>query len=265
MKPELANFSEWIKSKEYYLPGLYEVIKIPGSKILLIGASVFELYHLQGWIPALKRQTSDFDLSVALVADDKFYVLAKEILLKFNYKQDNLHPYRFHPPKKISGGLQYIDLLAHPLDEKTEKEVALNAMGVEKNFSLSGFTFATANSYPIENNLIYPNIFGMLLLKIEAYIDEPTKRIKDFADILEMVSGFVDKGMHFNLEAEWNKIKGAPEANKITQCLEEMTQERSTRWDIEDVRFELNKRLIDDSFIDTVLIQQIKSFLQQLK
>lgn len=265
MKIDQSKFSNWIKSKEHYLPGISELIKISGSKTLVVGASVFELYHLQDWTPPQKRQTSDFDLSIGLVGNDQFYERAKNILLNIGYKIDSTHPYRFHPSKKILGGLQYIDLLAHPLDSQTENSVALNAMGVSDNFSLSGFKFATINSYALEDNMIFPNIFGMILLKIEAYLDEPTKRTKDFADILELISGLVDKGQHFELSEEFSKIKDTPEANKIKRCLKEMAKENATTWDIENIRPELNKRLFNDNFIDTTLVQQIKAFLLQLE
>lgn len=257
MKLDSKKFEGWLKSKDYYLPGLSQLCDNSGANILLIGASVFELYQLQDWIPALERKTGDFDLSVGLVGDDSFYAKTKDILLKLNYRIDDDHTYRFHPENKIQDGLQYIDLLAHPLDEKTSQNVAREAMGVGADFSLNSFLFASRHAFLLEKNIHFPNPIGMLALKMEAYIDEPNKRIKDFADILELTSGLVKKGQHFELEDLWGKLKVEPEALMVKANLQKITNE-NTAWDLEDVRTEMNKRLYKDSFLDGELLNLIK-------
>lgn len=263
MKIDDTKFEGWLKSKEHFLPGLSGIVTETDSKLLIVGASVFELYALQGWMPQIKRQTGDFDLSVGIVGDDLFYNKAKKNLIDLDYKIDTEHPYRFHPAVKIPGGLQYIDLLAYPLDEATNPDIARNAMGVGKNFSVEGFKFASENSYTLEKNIIFPNPLGMIILKMEGYLDEPVKRIKDFADILELVSGIVQKGHHFELEDEWLKAKAYAESLKLIENLKKITSEDMT-WDIENVRYELNRRLISDAIIDNTLIQEVKDFVIQL-
>jgi hypothetical protein len=120
MNFDASKLQNWVKSKEYSLPGLQKLFGAgPSSNILIIGASVFELYHIQDWTPALKRQTGDIDLSVGLVSDDSLYTAAKEILISNKYIVDSKHPYRYHPHIKIPGGYTYIDLLAHPANGNT--------------------------------------------------------------------------------------------------------------------------------------------------
>lgn len=43
MKLDSKKFEGWLKSKDYYLPGLSQLCDNSGANILLIGASVFEL------------------------------------------------------------------------------------------------------------------------------------------------------------------------------------------------------------------------------
>lgn len=264
MKLDSLKIQNWLIEKDLSLPNISTILKTPRTDVLVVGATVFDIYFLQGWIPENKRQTSDFDLSIGLIGDDSFYEEAKKLLEQNGYYLDKEHPYRYHPAKKYPHGLQYIDLLAHPSDSKVTIEEAQSAMGVGSGFSIQSFKFASENSYILDKNVIFPNVFGMLSLKMEAYVDEPAKRIKDFADIVELVSALVDKGMHFELEEEWAKAKQYQEGIAVKQTLKKIINENELSWDIDDVRTELNKRGLSNDFIDTFLIQRIRDFVLQI-
>ena len=104
MKYDSKKFSTWLTVKEGQLPGLTNLLTLAKSEILIIGAVVFELYEIQGWITPLQRKTGDIDLSVGLVESDDDYNAAKSILIENKYSVDDLYPYRYHSPKKIPGG-----------------------------------------------------------------------------------------------------------------------------------------------------------------
>lgn len=255
----------WTQSKEHFLPGLHELFGGPtASNILIIGASVFELFNIQDWTPDLKRQTGDIDLSVGLISDDSLYVAAKNVLLAQNYKVDPLHPYRYHPKKRIPGGYAYIDLLAHPANKSTPDSIATNAMKVSSDFSVKSFNYAQIETFTFEKNVSFPNPFGFISLKRESYIDEPNRRQKDFADILELVSGLVEKGTHFRMENLWEKVSGEAESAEIVKMLSDIVNETNPAWDIEDVRADLIKRNFSSSFIDNTLPQRVKDFYEIL-
>ena len=262
MKIDRTLFTDWIVSKEYNLPGFKKMLDESEAKVLIIGASVFEIYQIQGWIPPFTRQTADMDLSVGIVSDDSLYVKAKKIFLDLGYKIDVKHPYRFHPPVKIYGGLTYIDLLAYPT-QGTESVIATQAMGVSSSFSFSGFEFASESAIRLENNIYFPNPLGMIALKIASYLDEPIKRRKDFADILELVSGLVEKGRHFELDDHWSRYAQHTEAMHMKKELGRIANE-DISWDIEDVRDDLNSRGFADLFIDDTLLKRVKTLLDQI-
>lgn len=253
----------WVISKNNYLPGLRQLFDETRAPILIIGASVFELYQMQGWIPSFKRQTGDIDLSVGIVQNDSNYRAAKEKLESLNYKVDSDHPYRFRPPKTIPGRLSYIDLLAYPTSSATKTEIAVKAMGVGLEFTFDGFEFAKKYSFELQKNIFFPNVFGMLALKIESYEDDPNRRIKDFADIIELISGLVENGQHFVIEKIWKQMSHEPEAIKVKNVLESITKE-TPAWDYEDTRNDLLKRNFDAEFIDRTLLERIKDFLMAL-
>jgi hypothetical protein len=172
---------------------------------------------------------------------------------------DEFHPYRYHPPKMLPGGYSYIDLLAHPADQSTRPEVAAQAMGAGPSFSFKGFHFAQSNAFSLQKNISFPNPFGLMSLKRESYMDEPVKRTKDFADIVELVSGLVEKGTHFEIEELWSRVSKKPEAKRIKEMFQMIINE-DTRWDLYEIRNDLRQRNFDDTFIDETLPQRIKDF-----
>ena len=75
-------------------------------------------------------------------------------------------------------------------------------------------------AFSITSHVRFPNPFGMWALKRGSYLDDPVRRIKDLADIIELASGLVEKGTHFDLEPLWNRLKTQPEAAQVKQyCL----------------------------------------------
>lgn len=264
MKFDKKKLQNWAATKESSLPGLAQLFAQSASNILVIGASVFELYHLQGWIPPLKRKTGDIDLSIGIIGNDSLYQAGKEILLSLQYTVDEVHPYRYHPFKKLPGGYSYIDLLAHPANASTKAKVAVQAMGVGEGFSFKGFDFAQKETFSLEKKIHFPNPFGFITLKQESYLDEPSKRVKDFTDIIELISGLVEKGTHFEMDDLWGKVSNTPEANKIKEMLQLIINE-NTKWDLDEIRADLLQRNFDITFIEEALPQRIKDFYEVIK
>ncbi len=265
MRYDAAKVKNWISSKEYYLPGIAELIKSIETEVLIIGATVFELYEHQGWINKLSRRTGDIDLSVGLVGDDAAYVKAKDFLFANKYKRDERHPYRFHPEKTIPGGYAYIDLLAHPQDQEMASVVAQNAMGVGPGFLFESFRFAKIEHYQLEGSAIFPNAFGFIALKIASYKEEPIKRLKDFADIVELINGLVETGTHFDITALWGLLRQRPESNQINEALRRMLDaDEIGLWELDKISIELVMRNFDGEFVETTLRQRISDFLDQL-
>ncbi len=263
MKYNQNLLSSWASSKENQLPGLSSLFKHSKIEIMIIGAAVFEFYEIQNWIPPFKRRTGDIDLSVGIIGNDSLYIKGKEILLSLNYTQDTDHRYRFHPNKRLPGGYAYIDLLAHPANQSTSPQVAAKAMGAGPGFSFSGFYFAQKSPYLLEKNISFPNPLGLIALKQEAYLDEPLKRKKDFADIIELISGLVEKGSHFEMDQLWSEISTEPAALKIKEMLLRIMKE-DTRWDLDEIRSDLRQRNFDETFINETIPQRIKDFYDAL-
>ena len=260
MKHHPKKWSTWVASKNVYLPGVQAIFESAQTSCLIVGAAVFELYELQEWTPRLRRQTGDLDLSIGILSDSKSYESAKAILISTGYKQDALHPYRYHPPQKIPGGQTYIDLLAHPTGPRNRAFEARQAMGgVGEDFSFEGIGFAEHAAYELLPHIKVPNPLAFLFLKMVSYQKEPTVRIKDFADILECISGLVEKGTHFEMTGLWDQIHGLPEAAKLKAHLLEIAND-SIRWDIDHIRSELLSRGFSDSFIDETFIQRVSDF-----
>lgn len=250
---------------DFYLPGVSKLSEEIGTELLVIGAAVFELYELQGWITKLQRKTGDLDLSIGLVGDDFAYKKGKAFLMKQDYSIDTVHPYRFHPKKKIPGGFAYIDLLAHPQNQDIATVVVQNVMGVGPGFSFESFEYARKNSYQLEHGTIFPNPFGLISLKMASYLDEPLKRIKDFADIVELINGLVVTGTHFEVTPLWKTIEEMNESKKIKRVIKKMlTSEEVGSWDLDLISEELIKRNFQSNFIDSTLRQRISDFHDQL-
>lgn len=72
-------------------------------------------------------------------------------------------------------------------------------MGAGPNFSFEYFQFAKDVAFLLQDGIYFPNPFGLIALKQKSYVDEPVKRKKDFADIVELTSGFVENGTHFEM------------------------------------------------------------------
>lgn len=265
MNYNYGKVKTWMASKNNYLPGFSHLTKKIGAEVLVIGAAVFELYELQGWITKLQRKTGDIDLSVGLISDDSAYNRGKAFLTKMNYRVDDIHPYRFHPEKKIPGGYTYIDLLAHPQGTTTATAIAQKAMGVGPGFSLENFAYARTNAYELESGTIFPNPFGFISLKMASYLDEPLKRIKDFADIAELINGLVATGTHFEIDDLWNNIKNKDESKKIKDAIAKMKNSEAVgNWDLDLITEELAKRNFEIAFIESTLKSRISDFYDQL-
>ena len=234
---------------------------------MVIGAGVFDIYLGQGWIPEFKRKTGDLDLSIGLLNDSSDYKTVREALLGFSYTQpDTELKYRFFPPQKaIPGAIAYVDLLAHPLTSEVTAAQARATMGAGPEFSFGAINFALKESFKIEQKIFFPNPIAFIALKIRSYEDESNKRLKDLADIAELVWGLVERGTHFKMADLWKKIESDPEAGYVCRMLSDLGSGNSPKWDLEDIRSELRGRLFSNTEIDEVIPQRLKELVEYLR
>jgi hypothetical protein len=254
MEFDPAKAKEWLTSASLTLPNLTTILETTTSEVLVIGAGVFDIYYGQGWIPAFKRKTGDLDLSVGLISGETDYTVLKNALLSHGYTNtDPMRQYRFFSPRKIPGGLTYIDLLAHPAASDISSDLTRTLMGAGSDFSFIGIDFARLEAFEIENRLFFPNPLAMVGLKRGAYLDNPTVRIKDLADIAELAWGIVEKGTHFEMSSLWSKVKEHTNATQIKEMLRELGTGESITWDLDNARQELLKRSFSGSEIDEII------------
>ena len=264
MEFEPNNGKKWLQSVVDSLPRLDEILRNNSSETLIIGAAVFDIYFAQGWVPEFKRKTADVDLSIGLVRNADAYEATCKALLDARYRQDKDRPYRYFPEKESPGALAYVDVLAHPATTDVSDQRARTAMGVGPNFSLTAMPFARKEAFSIEEKIFFPNPIGFIALKLHAYQDEPLKRIKDLADIAELVWGLVEKGTHFQLENLWTKIKSDQEAAFVRQALRELGGGTSVRWDLDSARDELATRSFSTTDLDDVIPERLIEIVEFL-
>ena len=246
----------WLDEVSIALPGLAGVLERSKADVLVIGASVFHLFSRQGWIPALKRQTADLDLSVGIVHGREDYEALRDGLLREGYRNEGLK-YRYYSPRKLPGNLNYVDLLAHPIGRAVHPEQARNIMGAGPDFSFAGMEFAMLEAHSVTARLHCPNPIGFIHLKRVAYLDDPMGRLKDLADIVELGTGLVEKGSHFGIAPLWKKLSGSSEAQDVRKLFLELGESRSSTWDLEDVRQELFKRGFTVQEIEEVIPERL--------
>ena len=104
----------------------------------------------------------------------------------------------------------------------------------------------------------------MWALKRASYLDDPVRRIKDLADIIELASGLVEKGTHFDLEPLWNRLKTQPEAAQVKQILSALASGDSVQWDVENARQELLSRNFSAEDIEGVLLERLLELVEVL-
>lgn len=269
MKVDLKKTEAWMTEISGVLSDFRTIISGLKSPTLVVGAAVLEFYAIQGWIPPLSRSTGDLDLSVGLkaVAGTEYNHLKKQ-LGSLGYKaRDPDITYRFYPVKQIPGAKGYIDLLAHPITSKVSDDTARRVMGAGPNFSFEGFAFAQREAFEIAPNLLVPNPIAFMRLKIESYKDAPLDRKKDFADIVELITGLVSKGIHYDLETIYKKISGEADAKVLLDVLKKLEAGSATTWDIDDIQSELvsrNLRKLGDEF-EQKFAQAVKELNSAIK
>lgn len=266
MKFDKAKAQDWLRGATASLPKIDEIIKKSPSNTLVIGAGVFDIYSGQGWTPEFKRKTGDLDLSIGLVNDTAGYEIARDALLEAGYQQtDRERQYRFYPQIKIPGALTYVDLLAHPVSGNISEEAARGVMGVGPSFSFAAMGFAMREAYEIVPRIFCPHPIALAALKLRAYIDEPIIRLKDLADVAEMVWGLVEKGSHFEIKELWEKIKNHDEALFVRKTLYTLGQGESAQWDLDAVRDELlDVRNFSDTDVDQIIPERIMELVENL-
>lgn len=263
MKFDSNKGAAWLKDVTAALPGFDKALETATSDILIIGAGVFDIYYAQGWIPQFKRKTGDLDLSVGLVSGQGDYDALKRGFLKAGYVNRDF-PYRYAPSREIPGAIAYIDLLAHSGDDDVSDAQARAAMGVGEDFSLAGMGFASKVRLQITPRIYCPNPLAMVLLKMTSYRDNPTKRIKDLADIAELGWGLVEKGQHFEMKSLWMALAGTKEAQQVRRMLLDLSGGVSVEWDLDDARRELLARNFTDEEVETAIPAHLKEWIDFL-
>ncbi len=265
MKQDSKKSKSWLKEITVSLPHIDQILARVSTDILVIGAGVFGLYEAQNWIQPLKRRTGDLDLSIGLVHGKKDYDRIKEDLLRNKYTQRSREPgYRYFSPVLIPNHPSYIDLLAHPNSKKISKSEAARVMGAGSEFSFDAMDFALQECFEIIPKIHYPNPIGFMALKRTSYLDDPTRRIKDLADILELTYGLVQKGKHFDLSDLWKKLCLSTDAKNVQLMLRELGSQESAKWDIQDARQELLSRSFSIQEIDETIPSSLLDFVANL-
>lgn len=265
MKTEPKKLQNWMRATDHGLPGLSPMFEISDAPILVIGASVFSIYSDLGWMPPLKRMTGDIDLSVTIGSDGFHYERLKNHLTARGYINDPKHGYRYHSPVVSVGKPTSIDLLAQPLDPSHRLE-AIRVMGAGQEFSFTGFEYAKTGSYTLLGKASFPNPFGMIRLKSVSYLDDPQRRVHDFADILELIYGLVSLGKHYEFsETIWNLLRNEPETKLVLKIIQEIASNESTTWDPENARQELLLRGFGATDIEQRFSTMALEFLETLE
>jgi hypothetical protein len=260
MKHKEQNLKIWLQSIELALPGLSKALQACGSEVMVIGASLMTAYSSLGWIPPLKRSTGDLDLSVTISPGRNDYEKLKQVLLDHHYCRDEHYLFRYCSPNRFPNQLNYIDLLAQPGPGVAAGEAILT-MGSGPEFSFEGFDFAKKSAIRVDGHILFPNPFGFIALKRASYRDDPTRRRKDFADILELIDGLVEKGTHYDLKDVWDEVKNEPDAHQVLMLLRAIALNKSTEWDIEDARNDLSSRGFSEQAISEGIFRAAGEFL----
>ncbi|MGK5085621.1 hypothetical protein WDW37_20215 [Bdellovibrionota bacterium FG-1] len=265
MKIDQGKIQKWLTHMTVQLPALDIVLRSASVDTLMIGAGVFEIYQELEWLPKFSRKTGDLDLSVGLVSGAHDYTSIRDALIANGYNHQETGPkYRYFSPTPIPGGMTYIDLLAHPASATVSSGEAIRTMGAGEGFSFAGFAFAAQEAFPITSRVWFPNPFGMWALKRASYLDDPVRRIKDLADMIELASGLVEKGTHFDLDPLWTRLKAQPEATQIRHMLCALASGESAQWDIENARQELLSRNFSSEDIEGNLLQRLLELVEVL-
>ena len=223
------------------------------------------IYDLLEWIPKTKRQTGDLDIVVQFpTADEAEYKSLKDGLLAVGYRPDEQMSYRLHSPKKTPGSVNYVDLLIMPSASCSEQE-AQRIMGVGSEFAFRGLEFAFNTAIELNEHLLLPTPFGLILLKSDSYTADPWKRIRDLADIIEVAIGLVKTAFHYELKETWTEIKRNTESKVVIDVLEGLSSENSTHWDIGNAEFELKKRGFNDDQLANEIPFLISALLEELE
>lgn len=265
MKFDQLKAKKWLHSVDHSLPGIESILNLSKSPVLILGAGALELFSEIGWIAPLRRgQTGDLDLSIGLVKSANEYAQFVSELKSRNYRLDDLHPYRWHSPKPIAGAMTYIDVLSHPTSSAITEGQARQQMGVGADFSLNGMNYAMTTGHRLSGNIIVPAFIGMLALKIYSYENNPDKRRKDLADVVEICWGLVERRNHLALSAEWAKVKAESESQYVKATLEKIISGKLSLWDLEEIENELFTRNFSRENIESTAQRRIEEIVAAL-
>ncbi|SMF83326.1 hypothetical protein [Pseudobacteriovorax antillogorgiicola] len=269
MEADFEKVEKWLQDVELAMPQLREVILSQGSEILIIGKSVYYLYHELGWIPEPRTSTGDIDISIGVYQDFNNYYSIKSKLLEVGYLQDEDpdYPFRFHSPKKMPGTITYVDLLIHPAGD-IEEETVREKMGVGPEWQFESVLSGLNNPVKLNENgsLLAPNPLGMIGQKARAYYAASDWRKKDLADIGELIDGLVTQGTHFDLSEVWQemKLQHSDQCEFIESCVSKLADDSNVELDFENVKNDLVLRHYTEEEIETHLPKQAEQIIEQV-
>lgn len=201
-----SSYQDWLKVVDFSFPHLLQYIEQHKLQTLVIGASLLDLFELEGWNFQITRKTADLDISIQANLECSEYLNCRSFLLERGYKQTEPDKeFRLYPPEQKIAAYSYLDLLAHPGPNASENRVR-EVMGVGSNWAFDTISFGLHHAIPITEQISIPNLFGFLLMKFTSWESDPYRRAKDLGDIVDVVYGIVSAGQHYELSGPWSKI-----------------------------------------------------------
>lgn len=248
MKLDISVIEKWEDDIEFCLPGLLGAIKEQKSTTFLIGACIFEIYLMQGWLKKFSRRTGDADFTIEYYGDPQEYRNVCSKLLALGYRRDGIHPYRYHP-QKISGTYAYVDFLAFTTDPVLIKN-AQSVMMVGESFNFDGMSFAKHCPILLNGNINIPNPLAMIYLKMMSYYNSPDIRKKDFVDLVEIVLRLsTESSILKELNVVANSCLDEFVKNQIQRmCIDIENDRGGTAWDLDDIKSNMDERYLLDEF-----------------
>jgi len=246
MKLEKVVIEQWIKDLEFCLPGLLGAIKKQKSHTFLIGASIFDIFQMQGWLKKFSRRTGDADFTIEYLGNPSEYLDVCNELLRLGYRKDEIHPYRYYP-QKIGGMYGYVDFLTYTIVSYLESK-ARAVMSVGESFNFEGMFFAKHKPLHLEGNVYIPNPIALIYLKMRSYNNNP-QRQKDFVDLVELILRLSTESKVCN---ELRDIIGSFQNCSVKEQIEKMCFDiefdKGGLWDLDNIKSNMEERGLMDEF-----------------
>lgn len=262
MKLSSSTIDLWKKKFDHALPGLLEALTRRETCVFLIGAAIFDLYQTEEWIERFSRQTGDADFTLEYMGDPREYHLLCQELKGLGYRQDEEHPYRYHPEKVTVGTYAYIDLLTFTTDPNMAGN-AKSVMGVGEDFNFDGMEYVKLKPILFKDNILLPNPLALLFLKAKSYQHNPD-RGKDLADIVELVMRLGQNKVMDELKLIADEVEGKEAIAFLNSLLGHLVDDDRPQWDLDTIKEDLAERLIEEEFGEGSIVNGLDFFRRKL-